>query len=384
MSGLVEYKGLAIIAAFLCLFVLERFHPKSSSAVEPLQRVIKNLMFWPLNIGLSLVIILPVSFFAVQFHFWERPDWLSNSTGLILDLLILDLFIFCWHRAAHEIQFLWKFHEIHHMDEHLDTTSAIRFHFGEIFFSAFARVPLLMLMAIPFSSVIIFETLVLIFTLFHHSNVALPRSFEMYMSKLIITPALHWVHHHAIRQDTDSNYGTIFSFWDRIFKTKSETQRFESMPIGVEGLGDKRFIELLKRPFSNLFQVTLLAAIFSLAIYGTAFAQEDTSGVQHVTPAQAYKLLQENDEIVVLDVRTPKEFKRDHIEGAVNINYYGWGFRSELKALDPTKTYLVHCAAGFRSSWSLKFMKDAGLNHVIHMKDGLDRWRNENLPLIKP
>ncbi len=249
MPDLIEYKTIAIIIAFVSLFILERLLPKSVNVTAPFKRAIKNLSFWPVNIGLSIAIILPVSFFAAQFHLWVRPEWATGLTGFIFDLFILDLFIYCWHRAVHEIQFFWRFHEVHHMDQHLDTTSAIRFHFGEIFFSTFARVPLIMLLAIPLSSIILFEAFVLVFVLFHHSNVRLPKALEDNIARIIVTPSLHWVHHHAIRKDTDSNYGTIFSFWDKFFKTKSDTIRFEGMPIGTEGLKDKTFLKLLLRPF---------------------------------------------------------------------------------------------------------------------------------------
>ena len=77
----------------------------------------------------------------------------------------------------------------------------------------------------------------------------LPTKVESTISKLIVTPSIHWVHHHAIRKDTDSNYGTIFSFWDRIFRTNSPTKRKPDMKIGVEGKKDKAFFALLIRPF---------------------------------------------------------------------------------------------------------------------------------------
>jgi len=169
--------------------------------------------------------------------------------GLIFDIILLDLFIFWWHRTVHIIPFFWRFHEVHHLDEHLDTTSAIRFHFGEVLFSVLARAIVIIIFAIPFSSIVVFEAMVLVFTLFHHSNVKLPHRLENTISKLIVTPSIHWVHHHAIRKDADSNYGTIFSFWDRIFYTNSLTKRKSAMKIGVEGKKDKKFLELLISPF---------------------------------------------------------------------------------------------------------------------------------------
>jgi len=249
MQDMLEYKGWVVAGVFVFLFALEHVHPAVKAGLHPVRRIIKNLSFWPVNIGLSFAVILPVSALAAQHALWHRPEWFSGWNGLAFDIVLLDLFIFWWHRAVHEVPFFWRFHEVHHLDGHLDTTSAIRFHFGEIFFSVFVRAIVIMLFAMPFTSVLLFEILVLSFTLFHHSNIALPPRFESALSKIIVTPSIHWVHHHAIRKDTDSNYGTIFSFWDRMFSTKSLTERFKTMEVGVEGAKDMNFPSLLIKPF---------------------------------------------------------------------------------------------------------------------------------------
>ena len=249
MQNLIEYKGWIVAGVFVLLFAAEHIRPVVTYSFHPVKRIIKNLSFWPFNIGLSLAFILPVTYWASQHALLARHEILGGLTGLALDILILDLFIYWWHRAVHEMPFFWRFHEVHHLDEHLDTTSAIRFHFGEIFFATFVRALVIITFAVPFTSVVIFEVLVLAFTLFHHSNMALPSLLESMLSKIIITPSIHWVHHHAIRKDTDSNYGTIFSFWDILFKSKSKTNRSVSMKIGVEGRKDRGFLKLLLSPF---------------------------------------------------------------------------------------------------------------------------------------
>ena len=243
MNDIIEYKGWIIAGVFILFFAVEHLRPAIAANNQQWRRIIKNLLFWPLNIGLSLIIILPISYFVSQHALWVRPNL------LLLDILILDLFIYFWHRAMHIVPFLWRFHEVHHLDEHLDTTSAVRFHFGEVFFSVFVRSIVVVIFAVPFSSILIFETLVMVAALFHHSNIKLPQNIDDILSRIIITPNIHWVHHHAIRKDTDSNYGTIFSFWDRIFKTRSATMRFAAMKIGAQGQKDVRFLRLLVKPF---------------------------------------------------------------------------------------------------------------------------------------
>ena len=144
---------------------------------------------------------------------------------------------------------LWRFHEVHHLDRILDSTTAVRFHFGEVLLSAGARAAVIVLFGIPVASVLVFETLVLIASIFHHSNLRLPSGLEAALSRVVITPGIHWVHHHKVRRDTDSNYGTILSVWDPLFGSRSKTQRSLTMPIGVEGRREQPLPALLARPF---------------------------------------------------------------------------------------------------------------------------------------
>ena len=93
--------------------------------------------------------------------------------------------------------------------------------------------------------------MVLAMAMFHHSNVSLPGWLEKPLSKLIVTPSIHWVHHHAIRADTDSNYANTLAVWDILFGSRSRTKRWIEMPIGVEQRHDEGLLRLLIRPFRN-------------------------------------------------------------------------------------------------------------------------------------
>jgi sterol desaturase/sphingolipid hydroxylase (fatty acid hydroxylase superfamily) len=168
--------------------------------------------------------------------------------GLGLDLLLLDFWIYWWHRANHEIQLLWRFHSVHHLDQTLDTSSALRFHFGEVLLSACVRGLVIVVLDLPLASVLLFEAAVLASAIFHHSDARLPAGLEKALSRVIVTPSIHWVHHHALRADTDSNYGTIFSFWDPMFRSRSRTERRPDMPIGVEGMRDRSLPGLIATP----------------------------------------------------------------------------------------------------------------------------------------
>jgi sterol desaturase/sphingolipid hydroxylase (fatty acid hydroxylase superfamily) len=239
-----------ILAFALALLVLERLFPAARSRVQAMaMRLAKNVSLAGINAVLSPAVVIPLSAFAAQWALDWRPPWWSGWLGLALDLLLLDLWIYWWHRANHEAPFLWRFHEVHHLDEFLDVTTAVRFHFGEVILSALARAVVIFLLAIPLASIVMFETLLLLATIFHHSNVKLPPAFERALSFLIVTPSIHWVHHHALRRDTDSNYATVLSVWDPLFRSRSPTARSPDMAIGVETCRDEALPRLIVRPF---------------------------------------------------------------------------------------------------------------------------------------
>lgn len=255
VQHLLAWKGAAVGVWLAALFLLERLRPAAPPPARlrdgrfGWKRLARNGGLFLANIGLSPLVVIPVSIWAAAVAPDWRPAWWSGWHGLIIDIILLDLFIYWWHRANHKSQFLWRFHEVHHLDEFLDTTSAVRFHFGEVLLSALVRAAVIVIFAVPLASVLVFEALVLISALFHHSNIRLPAAFERALAAVVITPSIHWVHHHAVRADTDSNYGTIFSFWDRLFGSRSRTPRTPDMPIGVERRAERPFLALLIRPF---------------------------------------------------------------------------------------------------------------------------------------
>ncbi|WP_035723570.1 sterol desaturase family protein [Fodinicurvata fenggangensis] len=264
LENLLAWKGIAVAIWFAGFFLLERLFPaapypdgRGKAAPKRIfarlaisaQRVIRNLGLWLLNTGLSPLVVLPLSVWAASHALDWRPQWWAGLPGLALDLVILDFLIYWWHRANHELPFLWRFHEVHHLDGFLDSSSALRFHFGEVLLSATARAGVIILLGFPVSSILVFEVLVLLASIFHHSNLRLPSGLETALSRLFITPSIHWVHHHKVRRDTDSNYGTIFSFWDPLFGSRSSKVRSPNMPIGVEREDERPYLTLLLRPF---------------------------------------------------------------------------------------------------------------------------------------
>ncbi len=241
---------LAAFAVMAALLAGERFLPAVSQPRDR-HRIVRNLVLWVGNIVLSLVVVVPVTVLAAQHGLGWRPPWWAGWQGLALNLLLLDGWIYLWHRMNHRIPFLWRFHQVHHRDRALDVTTSVRFHPGEVLLSALVRVPVIVALAMPLESVVAFEALVLVAASFHHSNLWLAPWLERGLSWVVVTPGIHWVHHHDRRSDTDSNYATVLSVWDRLFASRSPTRRTPAMSLGVEGKPELPLTGLAVLPFSG-------------------------------------------------------------------------------------------------------------------------------------
>lgn len=251
IADLLALKASAPAATFAALFVAERLRPAApvaASVENRARRLFRNAGMWAAFLAASPAIAFPVSVFAAAHPLWARDG--AEMAWFAFDLLILDLWTYALHRAYHEVPLLWRLHAPHHFDEDLDTTTAGRIHFAEIMLSAALRAPLIMALAIPIAHVVLYDAALMIAALFHHSNLRLPERAERLLSRAIVTPSLHWVHHHAKRRDTDSNYGGVLSLWDRLFATRSRTRRAPEMKIGVEGEPDRPLRMLLTHPLT--------------------------------------------------------------------------------------------------------------------------------------
>lgn len=181
-------------------------------------------------------------------HLLDLPE----SLCLVFSILALDWTFYYWHWLLHKTPFLWRFHNVHHVDLDLDSTTALRFHFGELMISAFYRSAQILIFGISPSTLIFFELLVTSSALIHHSNFRLPLSLENILSRLFVTPRLHGIHHSTVRDETDSNFGTILTIWDRVHSTLKTNIPQERITIGVPAYQDPRELglwETLSLPF---------------------------------------------------------------------------------------------------------------------------------------
>lgn len=208
------------------------------------------------NFALAFILLQSADWaFAHQFGIlqWlpQMPLWLYALVGLLL----LDLIgAYLVHWVEHKVKFLWRFHLIHHTDVWVDTTSANRHHPGEsVIRFAFTTLGVL-IVGSPMWLVFLYQTLSVIATQFNHANIAMPKKWDTVLSYFIVSPDMHKVHHHYKLPYTDSNYGNIFSVWDRLFgtfKTLSKEDIIYGVDSHMEIKEHNHLQNLLKIPFQR-------------------------------------------------------------------------------------------------------------------------------------
>lgn len=219
------------------------------------------------SINIFFTITTIVINFAFALLIVQSSDWaVANGIGLlqwmnvnqwlflILGLLLLDL-IGAWfiHFIEHKIKWMWKFHMVHHADTHVDTTTANRHHPGESVFRAVFTMIGVIVCGAPMWLVMLYQSMSAVLSQFNHANIRLPLWLDKAISWVIVSPDMHKVHHHYVRPQTDSNYGNIFSVWDRLFGTFNYTP-VEQLRYGLDVLDDSTDENLayqLKMPFDS-------------------------------------------------------------------------------------------------------------------------------------
>ena len=219
------FRLLSFATIFLVMTGLEAWLPRRTRRFERIQR-------WPTNIGILITDYLAVA--AVTFlipitatiaALWSE----ANGWGLfnivswpvwlewLIAFVVLDFVIWGQHVVTHKIPALWRIHRVHHTDEDLDASTAVRFHPLEIVLSIFVKAGAVVLLGAPALLVVLFETLVNGSALFNHANFKIPVSIDRWLRYLLVTPDMHRIHHSVQMEETNSNYGFALSIWDRLF-----------------------------------------------------------------------------------------------------------------------------------------------------------------------
>jgi len=239
-------KPAIIAAAIVTIFLLEDLIPHYQDRTARLRHAFPHVLTALLNGLLTRFILagatLQITTWAAAHSFGIRHMLrLSPVADTVVLFILFDIWMYFWHKANHQIDFLWLFHRAHHSDTQMDTTTALRFHPGELVLSTLIRLPVLVVLGMTFGQLILFETILNLSTLFHHSNLSLPRSWDRSLSLLIVTPDMHRVHHSIERKETNSNYTSLLSVWDRLFETFSMRDDTHTITLGLTEFREDRW-----------------------------------------------------------------------------------------------------------------------------------------------
>ncbi|MGH8105394.1 MAG: sterol desaturase family protein [Arenimonas sp.] len=252
--------GLLVVLPILEYFFSRREIENSGKRViSNIGLIVTSTVFAQLLFPLATV-TLAISTKAYGFGLFQHTSW-PTGIEIVLCLLILDLAIYWQHRFFHMFPWLWRMHRVHHSDLAFDATLGVRFHPFEIVLSKAYKLGWIALLGPPVLAVIIYESMLLGFSLMTHSNIRLPLKLDAMLRKVFVTPDFHRVHHSVHRMETDSNYGNILSIWDYLFRSYQAQPRagHTDMQIGLHefrSAAEQNIGALLIQPFRNIKRTT--------------------------------------------------------------------------------------------------------------------------------
>jgi sterol desaturase/sphingolipid hydroxylase (fatty acid hydroxylase superfamily) len=251
-----------IVGSLLVLWIVEGAIPLLTLKYKKtkLRHAAVNLTFTVIH----LIIHTGFGVLIVKLSDWAAVEkfglvyWLGTSVLLtvIVSALVLDLFGgWMSHMIEHKIPLFWRMHIIHHADNNVDVTSGLRHHPLESVWRGIFFLIAIIICGAPIYAVMIYQTILTIFVAFTHANISLPAWLDKGLSYVLVSPNMHKVHHHWKQPYTDSNYGAVFSIWDRLFGTYMQLDP-KKIRYGLDRYysneKDEDLGALMKKPFQKL------------------------------------------------------------------------------------------------------------------------------------
>jgi sterol desaturase/sphingolipid hydroxylase (fatty acid hydroxylase superfamily) len=236
---LIDYFGNPLLAClFVALLWLQWRFPLRRQHFSVLHRLVRNFVLSSPGFVVVRLAMLPIPI-AVAIWSLDRHigvlNWLPlpGWAAVVATFLLMDYAYWWWHWANHMVPLFWRFHNVHHTDLDLDVSTATRFHFGEMIFSVgFLSLAVTLFGVTPIMLVVFFIAFEAA-TLFQHSNWRLPIKLERILNLIIVTPRMHGIHHSIVQRETNSNWGTIFCWWDKLHRTLRRDIPQDEITIGV-------------------------------------------------------------------------------------------------------------------------------------------------------
>lgn len=262
-----QHRALILAGGLTLFWILEGAVPLFKFKYNKWKHAFPNLFFTlttvVINFALATFLLktaewTQVNGFGIINWLPEMPLWLYVTIGILL----MDFIgAYLAHYVEHKVGVLWMVHLVHHTDHKVDTTTANRHHPLESLIRYTFTLAGVFIIGAPMGIVMLYQSMSLVATQFSHANIKLPKSVDKAISYILISPDMHKIHHHYVLPYTDSNYGNIFSIWDRLLGTYMYMER-ENLVYGVDVFPDEekngQLVELLKQPFQPYQKPTIL------------------------------------------------------------------------------------------------------------------------------
>ncbi|MFD1163888.1 sterol desaturase family protein [Hwangdonia seohaensis] len=254
------HRGLIIVGGLTFFWLLEGALPLFNFNYKKWKHAVPNIFFTITTI----LVNLPLAFLLLMASDWVFANnfgilnWLPDmALGLyiFIGILLMDFFgAYLPHLIEHKVPPLWMVHLVHHSDHKVDATTANRHHPIESVIRYLFTLIGVIIIGAPIGIVMLYQSLSIVATQFSHSNIKLPKKVDKLISYVFVSPDMHKVHHHYKMPYTDSNYGNIFSVWDRLLGTYMELDT-DKIVYGVDVFPDEKensnIKDLLKQPFQK-------------------------------------------------------------------------------------------------------------------------------------
>lgn len=366
-----DFRLLLFFAGLVLMLGVETMFPARAWRTPRQDRILKH---GALALGNALVVRLVVTApFLAWAAYVSDKEWglaprlgLAPVAGIAATIVVFDYFDYWKHRWYHRFPLMWRFHQVHHSDTHLDLTTATRYHLGELLISAAIKAGWILVWgptAIAFAAS---EVALNMASQFHHANIELGERWDRRLRRLIVTPRYHAGHHSVNKRDGDYDFATILTVWDRLHGTFVAPRVDE---IDLEGLRPERasyldFKEILLEPLSDLRKRALYPPVASIE-------------------PEAAAALMRRGHAVLLDVREQRELADGMAAGA-----YWFPFSRVARGRPDwtrlvvdewsKKTVIVYCARGTRAAKVCRLLIEQGLE-AVNM-GGFSGWRAASLP----
>jgi sterol desaturase/sphingolipid hydroxylase (fatty acid hydroxylase superfamily) len=235
-----QYKLWGFLFCFFLVAAIQAALPYRQHNINILRNWSRNIPLALINGGaMSLVCVGCLCTFSLYqqkqgiglFNSVQISPWIS----IPISIIALDFIAYFWHRMNHKFSWLWRFHSVHHTDQVFDASTAVRFHIGELLISLGIRFIVVTIFGMSIASIFLFELIFQFFNIFEHGNIRLPLTLERWLAFAFVTPALHRKHHSMDTTELNSNFGTVFSFWDKLGRSFKKADSSEKILIGLSG-----------------------------------------------------------------------------------------------------------------------------------------------------